>query len=120
MKKKDIILTAVLLFTAALLMIPSYIGRDTGDAYIYVKGELYGVYDLSEPCSIHISSDNGTVNDLEISDGSIYMKNATCPGKQCMACGRISHNNESICCAPAGLVIVIRTPREDGYDAVTK
>ena len=120
MKKQDIILAIVLLLAAGVFLIPSFTKKETGDAYIYTGGELYGIYDLSVATDIHIVNDNGIVNDIEISNGTVRMKNATCPGKQCMAAGYISRNNESICCAPAGLIIVIRSSREDGYDAVTK
>lgn len=94
--------------------------KEQGDAYIYVKGSLYGKYDLSEPTLIHIDGDNGLENDIEISGGKIFMKNANCPGRQCIKCGSISRNNESICCAPAGILIIVRSQKEAEYDAVTK
>ncbi len=120
MKKRDIILILILILISSCGIFFSFSNRSEGDAYIYVSGQLYGTYDLSEDQSIHIVSPSGIVNDIEISDNGIYMRNATCPGKQCMQCGRISRNNESICCAPAGLIIIVRSSEEPEYDAVTR
>ncbi|MCR5673336.1 MAG: NusG domain II-containing protein [Lachnospiraceae bacterium] len=120
MNKKDVILILLLVAVSAIFLIPSSSKKDGEDAYIYVNGQLYGKYDLSEPQSIHIENPNGIVNDIDISDGYIFMKNATCPQKQCMACGHINHRGQSICCAPAGLMVIIKDTSEDAYDAVTK
>jgi len=121
MKKRDMVLIILLLVFSAAGMV-AFSGRTAkgADAYIYVGGQLYGKYDLSVDNEIHIAGENGIINDIAISDNSIYMKNATCPGRQCVACGHISRNNESICCAPAGLLIVVLSEDESEYDAVTK
>ena len=120
MNKKDVILILLLVAISVLFLIPTLSDKNGKDAYIYINGQLYGTYDLSVPESIHIENDNGMINDIEIADGSIYMKNATCPKKQCMACGHISHKGQSICCAPAGLMVIIKDTSEDAYDAITK
>lgn len=120
MKIRDLVLYILLLCVASAGLIASFFHKNGTYADIYAGGKLYGRYDLSAPCLIHIENDNGIVNDIEISDGEIYMKNATCPGRQCMKCGRISREHESICCAPAGIVIVIEPTEVSGLDAITK
>ena len=120
MNKRDMILISSILIIAALSYIGLNYGKDAGVAYIYTNGRLYGTFDLSVPQKIHIEGDNGTVNDIEIADGSIFMKYANCSGQQCVNTGRISRNNESICCAPAGIVITVRAAKESDYDAITK
>ena len=119
MKKKDIVLIVILLliFVAA---VPVFAPFGGGKAYIYSNGALYGVYDLSTPARFRIEGANGIINDIEIEGNSIYVKDATCNGRQCVKCGRISRNNESILCAPAGLFIIIRSEDDAGYDAITK
>ena len=119
MKKRDMILIVILL-AISLSGLIFFRKSGTGEAYIYTGGKLYAHYPLSSDSTIHIENDNGIVNDIEIADGTICMKNATCPGKQCMSCGRISRNNESICCAPAGLLIIIRSEEDMPYDAITE
>ena len=120
MKKRDIVLILILISISLFGIIPSVFAEKAGDAYIYVRGNLYGIYDLSVPQSIHIENENGIVNDIEISGNSIYMKNANCTGRQCMACGKISRNKESICCAPSGLLIIVRSQEDPEYDAITE
>ena len=119
MKKRDMVLILILLIVSAAGLVPVYKDRSAGDAYIYVNGSLYGQYDLSDDTDIHITGNEGIVNDIEISEGSIHMRSATCPDKLCVKCGRISRNNESICCAPAGILIIIRSDKGE-FDAVTK
>ncbi len=119
MNKKDMILLTVLLVSAFALLLVTRHGPAGEEAYVYVGGKLYGVYDLSQPQSVRIVNDNGLINDIEISDNSIFMRDATCPGKQCVNSGRISRNNETICCAPAGILIIIRSETDGGYDAIT-
>ena len=118
MKKRDIVLILILLVISLCVIIPSLFQKDTGEAYIYVNGELYASYDLSAVRDIHIEAGNGIVNDISIADNSIYMKDATCPDRICVHQGPISRNNESICCAPAGLLILIRSKDDTGYDAI--
>ena len=67
-----------------------------------------------------VANDNGMVNEIEISDGSIFMRSANCPDKLCVKSGHISLDGESICCAPAGILIVVRSETGGEYDAVTK
>ena len=120
MKKRDIVLIVILILVSLCGIIPSLSRVKPGKAYIYVGGRLYGCYDLSKECDIHLTAANGIVNDISIADGNIYMKNATCPNGLCMATGPISRNNESICCAPAGVLITIRSEDDSGYDAILK
>ena len=114
------ILISVILVLAAVSYFVLHHGEGDGVASVYVHGRLYGTYDLSVPQQIHIEGDNGIINDIEISDGSIFMKYSTCPGQQCVDTGRISSNNESICCAPAGTMITVHSAKEPDYDAITK
>ena len=120
MKKRDLILIVALMIISAAGVLALYRNDQGGAAYVYVGGNLYGRYDLSEVTDIHIDNGNGLVNDISISDGKVYMKNATCPNKLCMKCGAISRNNESICCAPAGILITVRSDEGSEYDAITK
>ncbi|MCR5590204.1 MAG: NusG domain II-containing protein [Lachnospiraceae bacterium] len=119
MKKKDLMLIFVLLIAATACIIPGLFRKGGSTAYLYVKGELYGTYDLSEDRDIHLESPDGTVNDIRIENGTAFMKYATCPEKLCMN-GRISRNGESICCAPSGVLMLIRGEDDTGYDAITK
>ena len=120
MKKRDCILILTLLASSVLSMLILRSGPTGGTAYIYKGNTLYGTFDLSEDRIINITNDNGIHNEIEIADGSVFMRDASCPNKLCVRSGRISRNNESICCAPAGILIVVRSDTNGDYDAVTK
>lgn len=119
MNKKDMTLVATVLIVSLLFLIPSVFYTGSGKVYIYVGGNLYASYDLSDDTTVHLDNGKGISNDIVISGGSVYMKDATCPGKQCVHTGRISRNNQSIVCAPAGILVIIRSEVESGYDAIT-
>lgn len=120
MKKRDIILIASLIIISAASLIPVWARARGRYACIYVRGSEYGRYDLSEDALIRIDDQKGLVNEIEISGGSVRMKSATCPGRQCMSCGSISRSNESICCAPAGILVIIPSEEGSEYDAITQ
>lgn len=119
MNKKDMTLVVTVLAASLFFLLPSVLGTGSGKVYIYVGGDLYGSYDLSDDTSVHLDNGKGISNDIVISGGSVYMKDATCPGKQCVHTGRISRNDQSIVCAPAGILVIIRSKAESGYDAIT-
>ena len=54
MNKRDVFLLAFIVVISAVLFVPTLFAESGTDAFIYVKGELYGRYDLAEPKEIHI------------------------------------------------------------------
>ncbi len=120
MKKRDIILIlSLLIISLAGLILLNMSGGGGGYADVYVGGEPYGRYDLSVDNVIHIEN-GANVNELQISDGSIYMKSATCPNKLCMKSRPARFDNDTICCVPAGILVVITSGAKAEYDAITK
>lgn len=120
MKKKDLIfIISVFIISIACLFITGS-GKKGATAVITVNGSCYGRYDLGIDQSVHIVNDNGIVNDLEIAGGYIFMRDATCPNRECIACGKIRNEHESICCAPAGLIVTVESGEGSNYDAITK
>ncbi len=119
MKKRDIILIlAILLFslTGGAFMIPTGVG---GTVDVYKGNTLFGSYDLNDDRIITVEADNGIINTIEISGERVRMKDATCQNRICVECGWIAGKGESICCAPAGVLVMIRGEGGD-YDAITK
>ena len=119
MKKRDIILILAILLislTGWTFTLP----QDNGSTVdLYREDTLYGSYDLKADRIVTVESESGINNTIEIKDGRVRMIDATCPNRICVECGWIDKNGESICCAPAGLLVIIRG-RDGGYDAVTK
>ncbi len=86
---------------------------------LYIGDSLSGSYDLNNDRMITVEGKNGIINTIEILNGRVRMNDATCPNRICVECGWIDKNGESICCAPAGLLVMIKG-EDGGYDAVTK
>ena len=113
------ILIALITAVSLICLIPLYTGEKNGYAYVYVRGSLYGTYPLDEPQEIILQGNRGMENVIAIDGNSVYMKSASCPGRQCIKRGRISRRGESICCAPAGILVMIESGKRGEYDAVT-
>ena len=96
MKKKDFIFILIVLaaVVSAALFLKMPQNHDT--VSVYVDGELFGEYPLSENAEISV---NGT-NTVKIENGEAYMFFATCPDKLCIHQGKIGKTGKSIICLP--------------------
>ncbi len=112
-RKKDFMLVAVIIVTAAIsaLLVMSAQGGAGAKVHITVDGALYGEYSLSEEQSIMIDGESGT-NRLMIENGSAYMAEADCPDKYCMDHKPISRGGETIICLPHRLVVEVIGARD--------
>lgn len=63
----------------------------------------YGIYDLSVNKTININDENI----IQIKNGEVFMKKATCPDHICIKQGHISQSGSSIICLPHQLIIEI-------------
>ncbi len=96
MKKRDIIIIAVVLVVAAVGMAAVSLLAPKGEpvyAYIYVGDRLYETDPLDEDKLIEIDQGDGTVNHVEIKNGVVRMVDSTCPDKQCVYQGEMSEDN---------------------------
>ena len=99
MKKRDVLIVAVLLFVAVAgmaavkLLAPNTV---TDRARIYVGSYIYKEVSLSEDQVIEIDQGNGIVNHVEVKDGAIFMADSSCPDQQCVGQGDISMENYEI------------------------
>ena len=119
MKKRDFILILAILFislTGAAFSLPRGAGASVE---IYRKSALVGSYDLYDDKTISFEGEDGIINVIQIQNGRVSFREATCPNRICVECGWIEKRGETICCAPAGLLVIIRG-MDGGYDAVTK
>ena len=120
MKKWDIIIiVSILVLGIAGYIIIAINKTDASIANVYVNGELYGSYELSEDAVIEIDSDDGAMNTILIEKGYVSMRDANCPNKDCVMMGAISKNNESLCCAPNKVLVVVKSKDKSEFDAIT-
>lgn len=100
--KYDIILLVVIiLFTFCTFLF------NKGKTGTYVKitshQKEYGIYDISINKTINIDNENI----IQIRNGEVYMKSATCPDQICIKQGHISQSGASIICLPHELIVEI-------------
>lgn len=111
--RKDIILIVfflliiVLCFAVNLLRNSSYGPDDSGHVYIYLNGELYQVFDLSEDTSLRVDCDEG-YNIIRVDSGSVSITESDCKSHTCVKTGAISENGAFIACIPHRLFIRIQ------------
>lgn len=116
-KKKDIVLVAVIFVTAlAAFLLHDLIGAAAaGSVTVKVGGEIEGVYSLGEDQEIEI---NGGTNILIIRNAKADMIEADCPDKLCVNQRAISKNGESIICLPNKVVVEVSSKENSEFDAV--
>lgn len=112
-RKKDFILMAVLIVTAAASALLIAFARRTAGAAVRVTidGVFYGEYRLSEDQSVSIDEKYGH-NRLVIENGSAYIAEADCPDGYCMEYKPISRGGETIICLPHRLVVEVTGTRD--------
>jgi len=101
----DIILTAALLFAAAVgIVVPIVRGVTSGsEAVIRVDGEVWRTVSLGDDSEIDIDGHNFLI----IQGGAAHMESADCPDKLCVHQGEISRPGERIVCLPNRVSVAI-------------
>lgn len=64
---------------------------------------------ITEPCTICVTGENGEENRICITSGGVYMEYANCPDGLCMDTGIITRSDTPIVCLPNGVVVQILT-----------
>ena len=117
MKKREIILAAVIILAALLLWgIFRLTGRSGGDLLrITVDNEQYGEYPLNQDQTIRIND----TNVCEIRNGTVRMTAADCPDHLCIRQGEISSEYASIVCLPNRVVVEVVSDDEPALDGMS-
>lgn len=101
-------------FLVCILLLFCFLGKSAGkSAAIYINGELYKTLPLNEDTVLLVESKFGK-NTVVIENGSVYIKEADCPNKECEK-ESINDTFKSIICLPNRLSIIIEgenTPNE--------
>ncbi len=115
---KKLVIIYLIIFVSFVLaaVLIGYIKPDNNTAVITVDGKKVYEADLTKPRSFDVNTQNGT-NSIVISDGNIYIKDATCPDKLCVRHGILHNKYDSIVCLPNKLVIEYKS--EKTVDAVS-
>ena len=120
---KDIVFLAAVFAAGIILLfvIKPLVSEDGNRFRILLDGEVYGEYSLGEDTTVDVIKDGEVINTVTVSDGEVYMSDASCPDKLCVMEGHISHKNESIICLPNKVVIeVTQSEEESEYDTIAQ
>ncbi len=112
-KAEMLLICGLLLFAGAVALIME-LAFDSGSyAVVYVDGEEYGRYPLSEDTEVEILTEYGK-NVLVISGGVADMTDADCPDGTCVRSSDAYRTGEMIVCLPHRLMIRIEGDKGDG------
>lgn len=119
-KKKDIILIAIVLIVAFAGLLVFYLTQKGGDMVVVtIDGAIYKEYPLNKDIAVDIPGVNGGTNHLIIKDGYADMTDASCPDKICVDSRKISKTGESIICLPNKVVVKIEGNTSSEVDGST-
>ena len=121
MKRKDLILIAVILIAAlaGFFIVRKAQSGEGARVVITVDGKTYGTYSPDEHRTIEIKDDLG-YNKVVIADGTADVTQADCPDKICVDHAPISRDRETIICLPHKLVVEVKGGEASEIDAKTR
>lgn len=115
-KKRDIVLAAVLLILGIVGVLIVKYGLKTGStADVYIDDKLVQTLDMSVDDEYTFQTDKGS-NTVEVRNGAVSMKSADCPDKVCVRMGTKNRNGETITCLPHKMVIEVHCGQEQEVD----
>lgn len=116
MKKYDVIfMICVLMIAASISIWYSVLARqEAGQIRITVDHQIYGNYLLNVDQKVKIND----TNILVIENNFAYMKEATCPNKDCIHQKEISKKGETITCLPNKVIVEVIDGEQSELDAV--
>ncbi|MBS4538877.1 NusG domain II-containing protein [Clostridium sp. D2Q-11] len=121
MKKLDGIIIIVVLLVSLLGFLYLQYGRDNDfnnkKAEIYIDGELYNSYELTEDIDeeVVINTELGT-NIIKLYNNGVNIIDADCPDKYCVSDGFINEPGEMLVCLPNKVVVEIKGEKESTID----
>ncbi len=104
-KKSDIIIIALLLAICAALLLPRLFLNDKLTAVISQNGETVESIDLSAVNESYEIKLEGAV--ILVEKNAVSFKDASCPDKLCVKCGKLTHAGDTAVCVPTATVITI-------------
>lgn len=120
--KNDLTLILVLLLIPMIALAVFYVTQKPAneDAFVVitVKGQLYDRLPLSNDTEIVIETNLGT-NHIIISDGRVWISQATCPDQLCVNHKAVSLTGGQIVCLPNQVVVSVEAAK-DSIDSLSE
>lgn len=102
-KKKEIIIFAVIFCLLLLWVIVSALTKTSGSKVAVTQNGETQMYSLYENRVINLPK-----NTVIIKNGEVYVSHADCPNQICVNTGKISKTGEQIACLPNKVLVEIR------------
>ncbi len=110
LKKRDLILAAVLLLAAVFLLLYNSRRPAAVRAQVTSGSQVVAELDLSKNQELDVDGPNGGHNHLIIGDGKIRCSEADCPDKLCIQQGEKNLEGDTIVCLPNQMAVTILAP----------
>ena len=100
--RRDLILVAGILLIAGIFYLGNrFLNQKPAQMVeVTVDGKVVEVLDLSKDTDVVITGAGGGTNRLIVSQGQVFIQEATCPDQVCIHQGEISQNGEITVCLP--------------------
>lgn len=111
MKKKDLVLIAIVVIIAAFGLLFSYLYSNNSaelKVVITIDGNVFKELPLTEDTNEEIRVEqNGNVNVVIIENGIVKISEATCPDQICVETMPADENGEMIVCLPNKVIVEV-------------
>ena len=107
MKKKDLIIIAVLLLCAGMLYLISQVslGAEVSTVVVTLDGKEVLRRPLAMEDTYEIAQEDGSRNVIAVKDGAVFMQEANCRDGLCIRQGKMKNGAKTIVCLPHKLVV---------------
>lgn len=114
-KKGDMVLVLVVMMLAAVSFL-MMAGRKTGDKVFITANGRVTEYPLHQNRTISLEGQGNGYNIVVVEDGSVYMKQASCPDQICVHHKKINKDGETIICLPNAVYISVDSSAKKEVD----
>ena len=120
MKKKDLIIIAVLLLCAGMLYLISQVslGAEVSTVVVTLDGKEVLRRPLAMEDTYEIAQEDGSLNVIAVKDGAVFMQEANCRDGLCIRQGKMKNGAKTIVCLPHKVVVKMdgEMPENDNSD----
>lgn len=120
MKKRDIIIIAVLLVCALALYLISQVslGTEASSVVVTLDGKEVLRRPLAMEDTYEIAQEDGSLNIIAVKDGAVFMQEANCRDGLCIRQGKMKNGAKTIVCLPHRIVVQLTgdAPASDNSD----
>ena len=120
MKKRDLIIIALLLACGGMLYLVSQVslGGEASTVVVTLDGTEVLRRPLAMEDTYEIAQEDGSVNIIAVENGAVYMKEANCRDGLCIRQGKMKNGAKTIVCLPHKIVVQLTgdAPVSDNSD----